>query len=113
MKVFLVFLATLLFLNANEIKITINYGDARGIENFTTSYEDGMSALEVLDKVADISIAKGKFKFVRSINGKKSIPGKYGWFYLINGESPEKMASNYKLENISSMTWYYKVEKCR
>ena len=112
MKFIAILLLTIVYSWAENITVTISYGDGRADKVVETTYEEGDTALEVLSKAAKITTASGKYKFVRSIDGKKSVPGVYGWFYLINGESPGKMASGYKLKDALSMTWYYKVEQC-
>lgn len=112
MKYIVILLLGVVFLRADDITVRITYGNGTPDTVVETAYKEGDTALEVLSKAAKITTAKGKYKFVRSINGKKSVPGVYGWFYLVNGKSPGKMASTYKLKDAHSMTWYYKVEQC-
>ncbi len=112
MKYLAILLLTFVYSFADDITVTITYGDERPDTVIETTYKEGETALEVLQKAAEVKVANGKYKFVRSINGKKSIPGVYGWFYLVNDKSPGKMASGFKLESALSMTWYYKVEQC-
>lgn len=113
MKAF--FIVALLFIQswANEITITIVYGDDMNSEIIKTEYTNGMSALEVLDKVTDIKLKQvGKYTFVNSINGKQAIKGTYGWFYSVDGEKTNKLASTYKLKDNKSMKWIYDFEAC-
>lgn len=112
MKLFFLILI-MSFANANDITINISYWNKKEDMTFKTRYENGDTALNVLSKVVKITTADGKYKFVRSIDGFKSHPGRFGWFYLVDGKSTGKRASDYKLNNASSMTWYYKVEQCR
>ncbi len=111
MRYIAILFLTILYSYADNITVTIIYED-RDDKVVKTTYKDGDTALEVLDKIADITVAKGKYKFIRSIDGKKSIPGSFGWFYTIDGESVHKMASSYKLHDNKTMTWIYKVEDC-
>jgi hypothetical protein len=98
---------------AKPIEVTIIYGDGRADKVVVSEYTEGITALELLKKVSRVETEqKGKFTFVRSIDGKKSVVGKFGWFYLIDGQSVHKMAQNYVLEDAKTMTWVYKVEAC-
>lgn len=109
------FVFFLLFLNAwgGDIEVTIVYGNGRPDKVVTTTYEEGRSALDVLQKVSDVETSqKGAYSFVRSIDGVRSVVGRFGWFYLINGESVHKTAGNYLLKDAKTMTWIYKVEAC-
>lgn len=111
MRYIAIILLTAVSVLAENITVTIAYGD-RADKVVKTTYKEGETALEVLGKAAQITTAKGKYKFVRSIDGKRSKPGSYGWFYLVNGEETHEMASTYRLKDAHSMTWYYKVEQC-
>jgi hypothetical protein len=97
----------------NPIEVTIIYGDTKPDKVVVSEYAEGITALELLKKVSHVETEeKGKFTFVRSIDGKKSVVGKFGWFYLIDGESVHTMAQNYVLKDVKTMTWVYKVEAC-
>lgn len=113
MKIFL--LSLLLFVQsfANDLTVSIIYGDDSKYEVIKTKYKNGMTALEVLENIADIKLKKaGKYTFVNSINGKKAIKGSYGWFYSIDGKKTNQLASTYKLKNNESMKWIYDLEAC-
>jgi hypothetical protein len=98
---------------ANDITVTILYGNAIPDKIVQTTYSPEMSALDLLKKVSTVQTSKtGKFLFVRSIDGVKSDVGKFGWFYLIDGESVATTAENYLLKDAKSMLWIYKVEAC-
>ncbi|OYZ64589.1 MAG: hypothetical protein B7Y17_03745 [Sulfuricurvum sp. 24-42-5] len=79
-----------------------------------TTYDEGATtALDLLKQVSDVVTAKkGRFTFVRSIDGVEWNEQKFGWFYLMDGKSVKKMAENYVLKNEKSMMWVYKVEAC-
>ncbi|MFZ2890288.1 DUF4430 domain-containing protein [Sulfuricurvum sp.] len=95
------------------IEVTIIYGNEKPDKVITTDYPKGITALELLKSVSRVETAqKGKFTFVRSVDGVQSVVGKFGWFYLIDGQSVHKMAQNYVLEDAKTMTWVYKVEAC-
>lgn len=98
---------------AENLAVTIHYGDGIPDKTLTTTYTPGMSALEVLQQVSRVETSKtGPYLFVRSIDGVRSQVGKYGWFYLIDGENVPKTAQNHLLQNAQTMTWIYKVEAC-
>lgn len=108
---FLILFCITLF--ANEIEVTVIYGEDTPSKVVTATYKDGTTALELLKQVCVVETSKkGKFTFVRSIDGVKSDVGKMGWFYLIDGESVHKMAENYVLDGAKSMIWILKVEAC-
>lgn len=111
------FLAVIFFglslLRADPIEVTIIYGNDKPDKVINTEYTEGMSALDLLKKVSSVETAQnGPFTFVRSIDGVQSVVGKFGWFYMINGETTHKMAQNYRLKDALTMTWFYKVEAC-
>lgn len=102
-----------LHLVAGEIEVTIIYGNDKPDKVVKTTYQEGTTALELLKQVSDvITVKTGDFTFVRSIDGVKSDVGKFGWFYLVNGESVHKMAENYVLKDATNMTWVYRIEAC-
>lgn len=98
---------------ADPIEVTIIYGNDKPDKVINTEYTEGMSALELLKKVSHVETSQsGPFTFVRSIDGVQSVVGKYGWFYMINGEATHKMAQNYSLKDVMNMIWIYRVEAC-
>lgn len=98
---------------AENLTVTIQYGDGRPDKTVETTYAPGQSALEVLRHVSTVTTSKtGNFLFVRSIDGVRSQPGKFGWFYLIDGKSVPKTAEQHLLRDAKTMMWIYKVEAC-
>jgi len=113
MKNFLLFLLLSVFSYANSIDITIEYGKNRSDKKVYTIYSSGeVSALDLLKRVADVEVSKGKYKFANSIDGVKSKVKTYGWFYTVDGKATKKMASDYILIDEKSMTWTYKISAC-
>lgn len=113
MKIFGILLLLCLNVLANDIEVTVIYGNNMPDKVVTATYSEGTTALDLLKQVSNVVTAKnGKFTFVRSVDGVQSVVGKFGWFYLINGESVHKMAENYVLKDAKNMTWVYKVEAC-
>lgn len=102
-----------LSLYAEDLTLTVVYGNGIPDKVVQTTYTPGMSALEVLQQSGRVETGKtGQYLFVRSIDGVKSQVGKFGWFYLIDGKSVPKTAETYQLKDAKSMTWIYKVEAC-
>ncbi len=98
---------------AGSLAVNVIYGGGKPEKNVVTEYETGMNALDVLKRVSRVETSQtGEFVFVRSIDGVRSVIGKYGWFYLIDGQPPGVIAQRYRLENAHTMTWYYGVEAC-
>ncbi|MFA6188655.1 MAG: DUF4430 domain-containing protein [Sulfuricurvum sp.] len=113
MKALSVLLLLWISIFANDIEVTILYGNGSPDKVIQTTYTPGMSALEVLKKVSAVQTSKtGKFLFVRSIDGVNSQVGKFGWFYIIDDHSVPTTAENFILKDAKSMMWVYKVEAC-
>jgi hypothetical protein len=113
MKYFILTLFFAVTLWGNPIEVTIIYGNDKPDKVITTEYVEGTTALELLKRVSHVETSqKGKFTFVRSVDGVQSVVGKFGWFYLIDSQSVHKMAQNYILKDAKTMTWVYKVEAC-
>lgn len=104
---------TLRFESKKSITVEIDYGDTRPVRRVETTYVEGMSALQLLQQVAEVKTHKvGAYIFVRSIDRLKSEPGKMGWFYSIDGVAAKTLAKNRLLENAKEMKWSYRVEAC-
>ncbi|DAB39452.1 MAG: hypothetical protein A2023_04110 [Sulfuricurvum sp. GWF2_44_89] len=111
----LIVLSVLLALHCwgENLTVTLHYGDAKPDKVIETAYSPGMSALDVLKRISRVETSKtGQYRFVRSIDGVQSQIGKFGWFYLIDGESVHTTAENFILNDAQTMTWIYKVEAC-
>ncbi|MEA3354125.1 MAG: DUF4430 domain-containing protein [Campylobacterota bacterium] len=98
---------------ANELIVTVIYENDGAHKIEKVKYTNGETALDVLKKVSEVqSYNLGKYKFVSSIDGKKSIKGRYGWFYTIDGKDVNQTASTNKLNDNKTMQWVYKREAC-
>lgn len=98
---------------SHKLTLTIDYGTARPLQQITTAYIEGSTALELLKKAAMVQTRQvGEFEFVASINGVKSIPGKMGWFYTLDGEKAKVTASKQRLEGTTAMAWRYREDHC-
>ena len=96
-----------------SITVEIDYGGLRPTRRVETAYVEGMSALQLLQQVAEVKTYKvGAFVFVRSIDRIKSERGKMGWFYNIDGVSAKTLAKSRLLENAKEMKGSYRLEAC-
>ncbi len=111
-SLFLAFLITLPVF-AESLTVTIVYGNSKPDKTSVMTYIPGMSALDALRQVSTVETSQtGTFLFVRSIDGVRSDVGKFGWFYLIDGQKAGVTAEHYRLKDAQTMTWYYGVEAC-
>lgn len=98
---------------AQSLTVTVIYGNGKPDKTATTTYEEGSSALDALRSVSTVETSStGPYLFVRSIDGTRSIIGRFGWFYLIDGQNVPVTAQNYRLKDAKTMTWIYKEEAC-
>lgn len=98
---------------AENLTVTIQYGNAIPDKTVETTYTPGMSALDALRQVSRVETSQtGSYLFVRSIDGVRSQVGKFGWFYTVDGHTVHQTAQNYVLDHARTMTWSYKVEAC-
>lgn len=112
-KVIILFVFLALQCWGENLTVFLHYGDAKPDRVIETTYSPGMSALDVLNRISRVEASKtGNYRFVRSIDGVQSQIGKFGWFYLIDGESVNTTAENFILNDAKTMTWVYKVEAC-
>lgn len=96
-----------------KITVTIDYGKDRPARTVTAVYENGTTALAVLQSVADVRTKKvGIYTFITSIDGVRSTPQKMGWFYSVDGRHADKTASGFLLENAKTMRWEYRADHC-
>jgi len=96
-----------------SIRVVIDYGGQRPSRMITTDYTAGMSALKILQQVAEVKTYElGSFVFVKSIDRIESKRGKMGWFYSIDGVPAKKIAGSYLLDDAEEMRWSYHVEAC-
>lgn len=113
MKTLVILVFLLLNGFAEELTVTIQYGNTMPDKVIKTVYTPGMSALAVLQQISAVQTSKtGKYLFVRSIDGVKSKIGKFGWFYTVDGKPVNTTAQNTILKDAKTMTWIYKVEAC-
>jgi len=113
MKIFVVTFLLVSVSFANNIYVTIHYGGKKADKKVYTTYESGeTTALELLQKVAVVKVAKGKYKFANSVDGVQAIVRSHGWFYMLDGKSTKKMASDWVLTDEKEMQWSYKRSAC-
>jgi uncharacterized protein DUF4430 len=68
----------------------------------------GETALQALDREADVSTRYGG-RFVQSVNGLAgSIAGRHDWFYFVNGIEAPRGAQEYRLHAGDVLWWDYR-----
>jgi hypothetical protein len=93
--------------------LSIDYAGLKESENINVGYTKGETALEVLQRAADVKTKRlGRHNFITSINEVASRPNKMGWFYKIDKIEAKKTASTTTLENVLSMQWVYRQDNC-
>lgn len=98
---------------SENVLVTIDYADKKPTKSVEVDFKAGMTALELLQSVAEVSTKNvGKYTFITSIDGVKSKPKKMGWFYKVDGKDANKVASAYVLEEIKTMRWEYRADNC-
>ena len=95
------------------ITVTIDYGGERPARTVTTTYLPGVTALQLLQQVAQVKTYRlGEYLFIRSIDGVAGKRGEMGWFYSVDGVSSKSVAGRRILTDAERMTWRYKVAAC-
>ncbi len=115
-KIYILFVLNLFcyeLMAGNIVKLTIDYGEIKPMQVIDVWFEPKMSALELLDKAAEIKTKEvGEYVFVTSINGVKSHSKTMGWFYDVDGSTAKKTASKNILDSIKTMRWEFKIANC-
>ncbi len=98
---------------SDKMKVGIDYGDTREIREAETKWTEGVTALEVLESVAQVETHQVKdYIFVTSIDGVKGKRGDKAWYYEINGKRADKLAFRRVLNKNDSTKWIYKKDVC-
>jgi hypothetical protein len=68
----------------------------------------GLTAMQALDRVADLDTRYGG-RYVQAINGVKgSLSGRRDWFYFINGYEADRSAAEYRLHQGDVEWWDFR-----
>ena len=115
-KFLYVFVFALLWTNlmaSDRVLVTIDYGGLKPTKRVEVELKAGMTALSALQNAADVTTKSvGKYTFVTSIDGVKSQSRKMGWFYQVDQNRADKLASDNVLGNIKTMVWEFKADNC-
>jgi hypothetical protein len=96
-----------------SVNVGIDYGNVRKFRGAETQWQEGVTALEVLQSVAQVETHQvGEYVFVTSIDGVKGIRGDKAWYYEINGRHADKLAFVRVLNKNESTRWIYKKDVC-
>ena len=98
---------------SEKMKVGIDYGSAHETREAETQWTEGVTALEVLQSVAQVETHQVKdYIFVTSIDGVKGKRGDKAWYYEINGKHADKLAFRRVLNKDDSTKWIYKQDVC-
>jgi len=96
-----------------SVNVGIDYGNARQSRGAETQWREGVTALEVLQSIAQVETHQvGNYVIVTSIDGVKGIRGDMAWYYEINGKHADKLAYERVLHKGDSTKWNYKQDVC-
>jgi hypothetical protein len=99
--------------NKKSIVVDIDYGRVAVSRTVTASWVKGMTALEILQSVAEVKTKPvGEYVFVVAIDGVEGKRGDMGWYYEVNGNSSDKLAYSKVLNNADHVRWVYKKDVC-
>lgn len=99
--------------NKNKVTVEINSNDKNPLLKIETNWEEGLTALEALQFVAEVKThPAAKYVFVAAINGVEGEPNKGVWYYEINGQPAKKIAINQPLQKGDVVTWIFKQDVC-
>lgn len=74
----------------------------------TTDVPAGLTAMQALDRKADVETDFGG-RFVKSINGiEGSLAGRRDWFYFVNGIEADQGATEYRLHRGDILWWDFR-----
>ncbi len=93
--------------------IQINYGNNTSQIFSVPIPETGLTALEALMHVADVSTRPvNNHVFVTSVNGVQGKRGEMGWYYEVNNKPADMLAIRNILRAGDTACWIYKTDVC-
>ncbi len=96
-----------------NVNVGIDYGNVRHPRGVETEWKEGVTALEVLQSIAQVEThLVGKHVVVTSIDGVIGKRGDMAWYYEINGKRADKLAFARVLNKNESTRWIYKKDVC-
>jgi hypothetical protein len=96
-----------------NITVEINYSNVHPSRTVVVNWEEGRTALEVLQTVAKVGTHPvGNHVIVFSIDDLAGKRGKMAWYYTVNGKSPDKVAYSTFLKDGDYVKWIYKKDVC-
>lgn len=96
-----------------DVVVKIDFGGVKEAKKVKVSSDHGLTALEALQYAAEVNThPKENYVFVDKVDGIKGERGKMGWYYEVNGKSPEKLAIKNELSNGDEVRWIYKEDVC-
>ncbi len=110
---FTVLCATVCAGESVNVNVGIDYGNIRQPRGVEAHWQEGITALEVLQSIAQVETHQvNDHIFVTSIDGVKGKRGDMAWYYEINGKRADKLAFERVLHKNDSTKWLYKKDVC-
>ncbi len=96
-----------------SVNVGIDYGNVRNSRGAETQWQEGVTALEALQSIAQVETHQVKnYIFVTSIDGVKGKRGDMAWYYEINGKRADKLAFRRVLDKNESTRWIFAKDVC-
>lgn len=103
---------TLPVFSANSDLIDVQFRIEGSQETVCSGHTQAVTAMDVVKNAADqcgfaYTVAETSFgPYLKAINGDAA-SGQTGWMYLVNFQSPDVGAFDYKLKNTDEVLWYF------
>lgn len=117
-----IFLITLLFLLGGKlsaqrqdslVRVVIDYGTLRPSETHEVKWYEGLTAMSALQACATVeSHPRAGYVFVWAINHLALEPGKWAWYYTLNGKRATRVALHQRLQPRDEVAWQYRTDVC-
>ncbi|MFY9151018.1 MAG: DUF4430 domain-containing protein [Prolixibacteraceae bacterium] len=97
----------------NQVIVEISYGKDLKEKQVSIAWEENLTALEALQKVADVKTHPIKnYVFVIEIDDVLAKRGDMAWYYSINGTLPRKLAIQQPVLPGDTIRWRYVKDVC-
>lgn len=97
---------------SKPIVVEIDFGSRREIKRVKVACNKTITALEVLQKAADVKTHPvGSYVFVSEIDEVAAERRKMGWYYKVNGEKP-KLAIEQPVKPGDTVSWRFVEDVC-
>jgi hypothetical protein len=96
---------------AQQVFLTINFGDGRPLQNQTAYWREGMTVLDLLQNEPSASFrsqGSGESAFLLELNGVANEgASRRNWIYSVNGKPADKSFGVYELSPNDHVLWTF------